>query len=75
MGSIPVASTPVSAAVRIGPFVFVVDGEGLRHAVRLGAVLALSDGDICQDTTMVQLPGSRFVLVPVSLEEVVGWFT
>lgn len=67
-------STPIKG-MRIGAFVFVVDGEGLRHAVRPGAVLALSDGDACQDTTMVQLSGARFVLVPRSLDEVVTWFS
>lgn len=59
---------------RIGAFVFLVDGDGARHAVRLGAVLALSDGDEAQDTTVMQLPGGRAVRVLALLEEVLAWF-
>lgn len=59
---------------RVGAFVVVIDGDGLRHAVRLGSVLALSDGDEAQDTTVMQLPGGRAVRVLAPLEEVLGWF-
>lgn len=62
-------------ARRIGPFVVLVDGDGARHAVRLGAVLALSDGDETRDTTIVQCAGGRAVRVPAPLEEVVTWFS
>ena len=69
---------PVSAAVtgmRVGAFVVLTDDEGLRHAVRLGSVLALSDADSCQDTAIMQMPGGRTVLIRAPLEEVLRWFT
>lgn len=59
---------------RIGSFVVLIDGDGLRHAVRLGSVLGLSDGDERQDTTVLQMQGGRALLVQASLEEVLGWF-
>lgn len=68
----------MSAAVtgmRVGAFVILIDDEGLRHAVRLGSVLALSDADNCQDTAVMQMPGGRTVLIRASLEEVLQWFT
>jgi len=52
----------MSAAItgmRVGAFVILTDDEGLRHAVRLGSVLALSDADSCQDTAILQ--GSYWV--------------
>jgi hypothetical protein len=60
---------------RFGSFVVFVDGEGLRHAVRSGSVLALSDGDEAQDTTIMQLPGGRTVRILTPLEEVLRWFS
>lgn len=60
---------------RIGAFVIFTDDEGLRHAVRLGSVIALSDADACQDSTIMMMPGSRTVLIHASLDEVVSWFT
>ena len=65
----------VITGTRMGAFVLFVDSDGLRHAVRLGSVLALSDADSCQDTTVMQMPGGRAVLIRASLEEVVGWFS
>jgi hypothetical protein len=77
-GRVPVAEerAPDAAAPgrRVGPFVVVVDGDGVRHAVRLGAVLALSDGDEMRDATVIQFAGGRAVRVPAPLEEVVRWF-
>ena len=58
---------------RAGPFLVFTDQDGLRHAVRLTAVLALSDTDPAQDSTLVQLAGQRSVVVAVSLEEAIGW--
>jgi hypothetical protein len=60
---------------RAGAFVVFVDGEGLRHAVRPGSVLALSDGDEAQDTTVAQLPGGRVIRILAPLDEVLGWFS
>ena len=68
----------MSAAVtgmRVGAFVVLTDDEGLRQAIRLGSVLALSDADNCQDTAVMQLPGGRTVLIYAPLEEVLRWFT
>ena len=60
---------------RVGAFVLVVDENGVRYAVKLGAVLALSDGDEARDTTILQMPGGRAVLIRASLDEVLEWFT
>lgn len=60
---------------RVGAFLVFVDGDGLRHAVRLGSVLALSDGDETQDATILQLPGGRAIRVLAPLDEVLGWFS
>lgn len=59
---------------RVGPFVLFADDEGLRHAIRLQGVLAVSDADAVQDTTTMLIPGGRVVLVREPLEEVLGWF-
>lgn len=60
---------------RLGPFVLFADANGLRHAVRLGLVVALSDADEHQDATIMMMPGGRLVMIGESLEEVVGWFS
>lgn len=60
---------------RVGAFVLFADDNGVRYAVRLGSILALSDGDETRETTVLQMPGGRAVLVPASLEEVLEWFT
>lgn len=60
---------------RVGSFVLFSDENGVRYAVRLGSVLALSDGDEARESTVLQMPGGRAVLVPVTLEEVLEWFT
>lgn len=60
---------------RVGAFILFADRNGVRYAVRLGAILALSDGDEARETTVLQMPGGRAVLVPTSLEEVLEWFT
>lgn len=64
----------LASGQRVGAFVVFADENGLRHAVRLGSVLALSDGDERQDTTVMQLPGGRAVLIQVPLDEVLDWF-
>ena len=60
---------------RVGSFVLIVDDNGVRFAVKLGAILALSDGDESRETTVMQMPGGRAVLIRTPLEEVLGWFT
>ena len=59
---------------RVGSFIVLKDDDGMRHAVRLGAVLAMSDGIDGLGTTIIQLPGNRTVLVHASLDEVLTWF-
>ena len=59
---------------RIGGFILFTDGDGLRHAVRLTAVLALSDGDQAQDSTVMQLTGNRTLVIQMPLDEALGWF-
>lgn len=59
---------------RVGPFLIFADGDARRHAVRLNSVLALSDGDAQQDTTVMQLPGGRVILIQSPMEEVLSWF-
>ncbi len=49
------------------------DQDGIRHAVRVSAIIAVSDADATRDATIVQLPGSRFLMLRVCLDEVVGW--
>jgi hypothetical protein len=65
----------LASGQRVGAFVVFSDENGMRCAVRLGAVLALSDGDEAHDTTVVQCAGGRTVRVPAPLEEVLRWFT
>ena len=64
----------LASGQRVGAFVVFTDENGVRYAVRLGSVLALSNGDDRQDTTVAQLPGGRAVLIQAPLEEVLGWF-
>ena len=65
----------LTSGMRIGAFVVFADDDGLRHAVRLGAVLVMSDADPCQDGTILQMPGGRALLIRASFEEVLAWFT
>jgi hypothetical protein len=60
---------------RVGAFVVFVDENGLRHAVKLGSVLSLSDADDRQDRTVMQMPGGRVVLIHAPLEQVLRWFS
>lgn len=68
-------ATSLAEGRRVGAFIVFADDEGVRHAVRLGAVLVLSDADSCQDTTVIQMPGGRALLVRTSFEEVLAWFS
>ncbi len=68
--------TVIISGGRVGRhFILLVDEEGLRHAVRHGSVLALSDADGDQDTTVAQLPGGRAVTIRASLDEVLAWLS
>jgi len=58
---------------RVGGYLVFRDGDGLRHAVRVGTVLALSDADESQTSTVVQLPGGRALMVGIPMDEILGW--
>ena len=60
--------------VLIHTFLVFTDPDGVRHAVRLSSVLALSDLDQTQDATLLQLPGRRGVAVRTTLDGVLVWF-
>ncbi len=65
----------IASGSHLGGFVLLTDADGIRHALRLGAVLALSDGDPCHDSTMVQMPAGRTLLIHTPLEKVITWFS
>ena len=64
----------VLAGRRVGGFLVFTDEDGLHHAVRCGAVLALSDGDTEGGTTVMQLPGNRAVMIGRPFDEVLDCF-
>ncbi len=59
---------------RMGPFVPLIDNDGVRHAIRLGAVVALCDANACGDTTVMLMAGGRVLLVPSPTDTVMPWF-
>jgi hypothetical protein len=59
---------------RVGAFVVFIDEDGLRHAVRCQAVMALSDADGAGSDTILQLTGNRAVRLPRPMHEVLEWF-
>jgi hypothetical protein len=61
-------------ACRLGPFIVLTEENGIRHAVRLGAVLAVSEADETGTTCIIQITGNRTVEVHGSLEAVLRWF-
>lgn len=65
----------VAMGRRVGPFVLFADDDGLRHAVKLGVVMALSDTDTLQTATLMMMPGGRTVLIREPLDEVAKWFS
>ena len=62
----------IVSAVRAGPFIVFKNAEGMRHAVRHGAVLASSETD--DDLTTLQMIGSRSALVRQTFDKVLVWF-
>lgn len=59
---------------RAGAFAVLEDEDGRRHAIRLGAVLGLSDGDDARGTTVLHAPGNRVVVIDAPLEDVLAFF-
>lgn len=47
---------------RIGPYLAVTDGDGLRHLIRIGSIQMLSDGDLCRDTAIIVVAGRAIVV-------------
>ena len=62
------------AGERVGGFVVLTDEDGLCHAVRCHAVMALSDADGTGSDTVLQLSGNRVVTVRRPMREVLEWF-
>ena len=58
---------------RQGPFLILEDE--LRHAVRLGAILSVSEMSGDCSATVVQLSGKRSAVVRQSFEQVLSWLT
>ena len=58
---------------RQGPFVVFEDEDGLRHAVRLGAILSISEMAGECNATVVQLSGQRSAVVRRTFEQVLSW--
>lgn len=56
---------------RIKGFVGVVDADGVRHLLRLGAIQMIADTDSCQDTTVIVVAG-RSIMVPLPLDDVIA---
>jgi len=59
--------------MRVGRYVLVRDAIGLRHAIRPGSVVILSDADELEDETILQLPGGRCPRILASMDEVMAW--
>jgi hypothetical protein len=59
---------------RVGGFVVLVDEDGLRHAIRCGAVVALFEADGTGSDTIMQLTGGRAVTIRRPVGEVLEWF-
>ncbi len=59
---------------RMGAFVVFRDEDGLRHAVKLGAVLAVSDADDTGSMTAITMSANRVAVVREGFEQVLAWF-
>ncbi len=64
--------TELMSGVRIGPWVVFRDQEGMRHAVKQGAILTISETD--QDLVTIQMTGSRTATVRQAFDRVLAWF-
>ncbi len=60
------------SGVRVGPFVVFKDADGMRHAVRQGAILAISEHE--GDVVTISMTGSRSALVRQAFDKVLSWF-
>ena len=60
-------------AGRQGRYVLLRDRDGLRHAVRGGSILAISDVDGGEVCTAVILHGGRIIIVDAPIEEILAW--
>ncbi len=62
----------ILSGVRVGPFIVFKDADGMRHAVRHGAILSISEGE--GDVVSITMTGSRTALVRQAFERVLAWF-
>ncbi len=62
----------ILSGVRVGPFVVLKDADGMRHAVRQGAILAISEHE--GDVVTISMTGSRSALVRQAFDRVLSWF-
>ena len=60
---------------RFGPFIVLRDQDGLRHAVRQGAILSISEVDDDGGCTFIAMHGGRSALVRRTFDQVIAWFT
>jgi hypothetical protein len=66
------AMTDLMSGVRIGPWVVFRDQEGMRHAVKQGAILSISE---CEgEVTSIVMTGSRTALIRQTFDRVLTWF-
>ena len=64
--------TEILSGVRVGPFLVFKDADGLRHAVRQGAIMSISE---CEgDVTSIVMTGSRTALIRQTFDRVLTWF-
>lgn len=62
---------PDRDAQHIPGFLMVRDDQGLRHAIKIGAVQLLSDADPCCDSTVVVVAG-RALVVDQPLDQILA---
>jgi hypothetical protein len=62
------------AGQRLGPFIVFRDEDGLRHAVRQGAIMTISETGETGESTFIQLTGQRSATVHRSFDQVLAWF-
>ncbi len=62
----------ILSGVRVGPFVVFKDADGMRHAVRQVAILAISEHE--GDVVTISMTGSRSALVRQAFDRVLAWF-
>ena len=65
--------TDLVQGCRHGAFVVFQDEEGVRHAVRQGAIVSISEHTVDCGATLIQLSGQRTALVRQGFDQVLSW--